>query len=364
MSSNTHIDFNSIKRVLVIKLRNHGDVLLTTPVFRTLKANYPHLEIDALVYKDTAPILEDNPYLNQCHLIDRTWKKSGIFKQLKGESGLARDLINRRFDLVIHLTEHHRGALVTLLTRPKYAITAINWKRTSWFWRKCFTHHYPVPIYPRHTIEVNLDSLRHLGLMPDRDEKHPLISSSSKTIKRIDDVLASHELDNRKFIVFHPTSRWMFKSWPESSSAKLIDMLSSESCSVVITSAPDKEELRYIEQLRSCANSQYIDLSGKLGLQELSELIKRADCFIGMDSLPMHIAAAHKTPTVALFGPSSELKWGPWETQHIIHTTQHSCRPCDLAGCGDGGISECINLLDPKAVSASVRSLLASNEEN
>lgn len=65
------IDFTNTRRVLVIKLRHHGDVLLTSPVLSVLKQHAPHLEIDALVYADTAPMLADHPALSQLHCLDR-----------------------------------------------------------------------------------------------------------------------------------------------------------------------------------------------------------------------------------------------------------------------------------------------------
>ena len=75
------IDPAALKRVLVIKLRHHGDVLLTSPVFTTLKRCAPQAELDALVYADTAPMLRGHPALSQLFTIDRHWKRAGRFVQ-------------------------------------------------------------------------------------------------------------------------------------------------------------------------------------------------------------------------------------------------------------------------------------------
>ncbi|MCK5360461.1 MAG: putative lipopolysaccharide heptosyltransferase III, partial [Gammaproteobacteria bacterium] len=103
------IDLTQVKRVLVIKLRHFGDVLLTSPVFTVLKAHIPGVEIDALVYAETAPMLEDHPAISQVHGIDRNWKKGGVISQWKQERGLFNTLKHRHYDLIIHLTEHARG---------------------------------------------------------------------------------------------------------------------------------------------------------------------------------------------------------------------------------------------------------------
>ncbi|HYR34474.1 MAG TPA: glycosyltransferase family 9 protein, partial [Burkholderiales bacterium] len=94
-------------------------------------------------------------------------------------------------------------------------------------------------------------------------------------------------------------------------------------------------------------------------LKELGALTARARLFIGVDSMPMHLAAAMGTPTVALFGPSSENVWGPWNVDRRVVTSTHSCRPCGIDGCGGGKVSECLTLLPVDAVHAAARELLA-----
>jgi heptosyltransferase-3 len=75
--------------------------------------------------------------------------------------------------------------------------------------------------------------------------------------------------------------------------------------------------------------------------------------------MPMHLAAAMGTPTVALFGPSGENEWGPWNVERRVVTTTHTCRPCGYDGCGGGKVSECLTFLPVEAVHAAARELLA-----
>ena len=116
------INLSQVHRVLVTKLRHHGDVLLASPVLSALKAAAPHVEIDALVYADTADMLRDHPDMAQLHCIDRGWKKLGLVGQGSAEWGLFKDMQSRQYDLIIHLTEHPRGAWLSRLLKPRWSV--------------------------------------------------------------------------------------------------------------------------------------------------------------------------------------------------------------------------------------------------
>src|SRR5712692_2239850 len=156
-------------RALVVKLRHHGDVLLAAPVPSVLKAHAPRLEIDALVYDDTAPMLEGHPALAQLHGIGREWRSLGAWARLANERALLRTLRGRRYDLLVHLTEHPRGAWLSRLLRARYSVAPRMLERGGW-WRKSFTHLYPL-IGNRHQVEVNLDALRRIGVYPGVNER-------------------------------------------------------------------------------------------------------------------------------------------------------------------------------------------------
>jgi heptosyltransferase-3 len=87
-------------------------------------------------------------------------------------------------------------------------------------------------------------------------------------------------------------------------------------------------------------------------------LTAQARIFVGVDSAPMHIAAAMGTPTLALFGPSGEHEWGPWMVRHrVVVSHVHPCRPCGIDGCGGGKVSECLTTLPVADVHAQFRAL-------
>jgi heptosyltransferase-3 len=337
------IDLAAIRRVLVVKLRHHGDVLLTSPLFSALKARAPHLDIDALVYADTREMLSLHPAIAQVHCIDREWKSLGSAARFSAEWRLFSRLRDRGYDLLIHLTEHGRGAWLARGLGCRYAI-APGYRDKPGFWKKSFTHRYALPLNARrHMVELNLDALRRIGVQPGIEERRLVLIPGPEAEAQAETVLAEHGLQGSSFVHLHPVSRWQFKCWPAESMAQLIDALHARGKRVVVTAAPTRAERDMVGTVLARVERQPLDLSGRLSLKALAAIAARASLFIGVDSAPMHIAAAMKTPVVALFGPSGEAEWGPWLVPHrIVASGAHPCRPCGIDGCGGGKISDCL----------------------
>jgi heptosyltransferase-3 len=171
--------------------------------------------------------------------------------------------------------------------------------------------------------------------------------------------MTEHGLTTQGFIHLHPASRWGFKCWPAERVGALCDALAARGWPLVLTSAPDAKEKALIAEVRKATQVSMIDLSGQLTLKELAALTARAKLFVGVDSAPMHIAAAMGTPVVAIFGPSGDREWGPWQVQsRIVTSLTHTCRPCGRAGCNDSKISECLTNLPVSQVLAACEALL------
>ena len=358
------VDAAMVRRVLVTKLRHHGDVLLASPVFTVLKHALPAAEIDALVYRETAPMLEGHPAIASIHSIDREWKHEGLIAQATAERRLLSVLSGRRYDLLVHLTEHPRGAWLARLLRPRYSV-ARDLDGANRLWRGSFTHRYRLPrTTPRHTVECNLDALRRIGFQPAPEDKRLVLCPDDKSAARVRTLLAQQGLEARRFVQLHPGSRWLFKCWPPERSAALLDRLAAAGLRVAVTGAPEARERSLVGAiLGACASasrSRVVDLSGALSLRELAALTREARAFVGVDSAPMHIAAAMGTPVVALFGPSGEIEWGPWGVAHrVISSPAYPCRPCGIDGCGGGKVSECLAAIPVERVVAALNEMLA-----
>ena len=354
------VPFDRLRRALVVKLRHHGDVLLTSPLFAALKRAAPECEIDALVYGDTAPLLEDHPAISRIHRIERQWKARGPLGQAAAELALLRDLRGRNFDLLIHLTEHRRGAWLARLLRPRWSVAPGRPERGR-FWGHAFSHFYAPPRgRPRHTVERNLDALRVLGLHPAPEQRRLLLVPGTAAETKVEGLLAGYGLSAGGFIHLHPGSRWLFKCWPAEKVAGLAELLNAEGHRLVLTAAPDARERAMIKAIRARSAVPLADLSGQLTLRELAALSARAKLFVGVDSAPMHIAAAMGTPTVALFGPSGEHEWGPWQVAHRVLAGNQPCRPCGRDGCAGSKVSDCLTTLPVQRVFAACQELLGS----
>jgi heptosyltransferase-3 len=348
----------AVRRVLVIKLRNHGDVLLSSPVFTVLKQNCPHAEIDALVYEDTAPMLEGHTHIARLFTVRRS-SLSGALRGILAEIGLMWELRRRGYDLIVHLTNHNRGARICRLIRPKYSVNhAVD---SGKFFRRNFTHLVPSPKggHPRHAVEVHLDALRRIGMHPESDDaKRLVLVPGDAAATRADSLLAEHRLERGKFVLVHPGSRWSFKCWPADRVKELIARLVAEGGRVVVTGSPEPKEFELVREALRDAPAGVVDLSAKLSLRELAALIARAGVFFGVDSVPMHIAAAVGTPAVAIFGPSSDAVWSPWMAEHtVLRAPGFACAPCNLDGCGGSKRSACVESVSVDSAHAAIRKL-------
>lgn len=343
------------KRALVIKLQHHGDVLLASPVFNTLAA--VGIEADALVFDDTSPMIAGHPGLAQLHTIARKGRRSlGLLGWLLAEWQLFFALRARRYDLIVHLTTRRRGAWLARLLGAKTSVAPDTLKDR--FWRKSFSHLFPELRGTRHMVEIQLDALRRVGIQPTDANKSMHMPLDAPSIDTARQLLALHGVAIGSYVLVHPTSRWMFKAWPAANMAKVIDALSTAGETVILTAAKAPEEIAMVDAIKAQLQTPVLDLTGQVTLKQLGALIADAKLWFGLDSAPMHIAAAVGTPCVALFGPSVTNEWSPWQVPHRIVAHQgYSCRPCAKAGCGDGGVSDCLVNLPVAAVLQAISEL-------
>jgi len=300
------------RRILIIKLRHHGDMLLTTPVINTLHQHYPDAEIDMLMYLETREMLASHPALSYLFTIDRQWKKQGVRAHMAHEIKLARQLMHRKYDLVINLADQWRSAIVTRLTGAPTRLGFAFPKRQGKAWPFCHTQLVSTAGHGAlHTVEQNLSILSRLGLTPA--VTHATMSYSAEDERAVSQLL--HESGIKlPFIVVQPTSRWFFKCWTEEKMAETFRALAAKGYPIVVTAGPDKRELEMVDKILAlCPGINIVSLAGKLSLRQLAALIAQAALVIGVDSVPMHMAAALQTPLIALFGPSKLTFWKPWQ---------------------------------------------------
>lgn len=344
MTYGNYPDLNNVKRALVIKMRHHGDVLLTSPLFSNLKKAIPEARIDAFIYKDTLPMLEGHPAITDYVLYDRDWKNFSRLKKLTKEFGLLKAIRSANYDLVINLTEGDRGAIAALVSGSAYRI-GFDPKKSGFFGkRNIYTHLVKECLYPRHTVERQLDVLRRIGIFPAAEERDLFLHVPEDAKRKIATLLEKEGIHPGHYVLIHPVSRWRFKCLATKQIARLITALHERGMPIVISAGPDPQEIAMVEEILTLTEEVPVfNCAGKLTLKELSALIQNAKALICVDSVPLHIASALKTPVVAMFGPTSEQNWGPWRhPKSRVVVQKFSCRPCYRDGCGGSKMSDCL----------------------
>lgn len=347
MGYGNYPDLSNVRKILVIKMRHLGDVLLSSPVFHVLKQKLPHAEIDALVYSESCPMLEGHPAIHRLISYDRAWKKLSLFKRLKKEIQLLRNIRKKSYDLVINLTEGDRGAIICRTSKAKIRV-GFDPDGKGFFGKKSLYTHIVKKIHTlRHTVERNLDALRIIGISPDPADRKLSFAIAEKDKERMAQLLKEHGFSAGNYILIHPASRWKFKCWPIPKVRELIEKLLRQQKKIIITSGNDPEEMQMVaEILKGIESDQVLNVAGKINLKELGALIQNAESLLCVDSVSFHMASALKARVVALFGPTSDVVWGPWQNPNAKVLAQNfSCRPCYQDGCAGSKISDCLQTL-------------------
>ena len=321
--------------VLIIKLKHLGDVLTTTPLVGGIKQAWPEAKVGYLINPGGEDLVRFHPDVARVWTVPR---EGGLGRQIR----FIRSLRGQRFDLVIELSGGDRGAFLTRLTGAPYRVGYRARGYKARFGReRAFTHHIDALTTERHQVDSHLDALRVLGIEPGFQTL--TLHWPPEAQAEVDKKLAAGGIEpGAPYTVVHTPSRWMFKAWTPEGNAAVIDYLAEKVGRVVVTSSPEPKEMAYVRQVLSRVRTRPLDLAGRMNLREMAAVIAGARLFFGVDSLPMHMAAAVNTTAVALFGPSAEKNWAPWGRGHFVVAKDWDCRPCRRDGCDGSKISRCL----------------------
>ena len=370
------MNFSGIKKILVIKLRHIGDVLLSVPVFRALRENFPEAHITALVNSGTEEVLESSPFIDEIIAFDRSIKKMNFPQKYTKEISFLRMIRRKGFDMAVDLTGGDRAAIISFVSGASYRF-AHN-IRAGFLGKRHFYTHLAIRNDNQHTVLQNLDVVCQFGIKTDNLSVDIFIPEDARMFANR--ILEKNMTDKTTPVVHvHPTSRWLFKCWRDEYMAEVINWLTDRGIIVIVTSAPDKREMEKAKKILSLvrtSESSFIDLCGKTNIKQLAAISEVSDLFFGVDSAPMHIAAAVGTPVVALFGPSGAFHWGPWDNEssklrvkslefktpyperngiqtfgiHTVIQQDWKCVPCGKDGCDGSKISRCLEEIKTEEV--------------
>jgi len=330
-------------RTLLIRGTNWvGDSILSLPALKRARIEFPHAKITLLVLPWVAGIYEG------CTAIDDIWlyDRQGFYGGLSGKLRLIRELRERRFDAALLFQNAFEAAVLTRLAgipvRAGYDRDGRGWLLS-----------HKVAVAPRvsklHQTYYYLDLLEQLlgrpctaqglepkttsqlvaGVMPDITLA---VSPERKYAAR--KRLQSQGVDfNRTVVGVNPGAFYgSAKRWPSERYATVLDRLIDErQASVVIFGSPN--EVAIAEAIQSGMRNRPRILSGRTELSELIAMIACCDLFLTNDSGPMHLAAALRVPTLAIFGSTDETATGPMSPVAVVLNKRVECSPCLLREC-------------------------------
>jgi heptosyltransferase-3 len=349
------IELPAHPRILVVALRRLGDVLLTTPLIRSLRRAWPLAKIDILVFSDTVAILDGNPDIDDVLSVPQ---RASTAQSLSLAARLW-----RHYDLAITTQAGDRPTFLAVLAGRKRAGPVEN-RLIGWIKRALLDRHIPMGAGV-HRVDDVLALARILGIEPLAEVICP------RPVPRPD------LLPSGPYAVIHAAPMFRYKQWHAEGWRAVATHLKAQGMTVIATGGPGEEERRYLDGIWRDSDVRRLD--GKLTWPELTAMLAGARAFVGPDTSVTHLAAAAGCPTVALFGPTDPRLWGPWPVSGLdapweaADTAQRRgnvwlvqnplpCQPCQHEGCLRNlqSYSRCLDELAPQSVLAALSMALAS----
>lgn len=312
------------QNILVIKFSAVGDVLLITPSLKALRTKYPLAKIYCLVAKNCREILQTCPYVDDIIIYDPQHKHRHWWKLWK----LGKILRRYNFNKVIDFQNNRRSHLLSFLS---FCPERYGYKNKKWgFLLSQGIKDDEGPMPPvAHQFRV----LEKLGIALGTDVELELWSAKPDT-RYVQELLEGCWMAPETRLVginIAASRRWLSKNWPKEYIVKLCDILASKNIRVILTGLEKDQELA--KDILKLAKSKPVDFTGKTNILQLAALIKKCDVFLTPDSAPMHVAAAVKTPFVALFGPTDSFRHIPPSGSYRVIELKPECAPCYKGDC-------------------------------
>lgn len=350
------------KTYLVVSLRYIGDVLLSTPLARSIRAASKDASVDYLVFEGTEGILAGNPDVRRVFAV-RPGSRDAV------------ELLRRwnRYDVSIGVNASDRTAF-QLIAAGRTSVGFADPRPKEW-WKKRVFSHCSVYDPDKHVVELLLGQLRYLDIPP--------VPEVSVPVRDEDRAWASRAGGREEFILLHPYTRWEYKKWPSVHWARLSGRIEREmGIRTLFTVAPGSFERRIREELSEAGVDESRFVPGPLTLGRAAALVSLADAYAGIDTVITHMAAALGRRTVAIFGPTPPWRWGPWPNGHPVSTPyEHrggiqrkgniaivqkdwDCVACDRMGCGHApeSASRCLVELSVEEVYSELLRAMNSRE--
>lgn len=322
-----YLQYHPCPKILIVQPSRLGDILFSLPALASIKKKYPHSKISWIVDERCAEILKDNPYLDNIFIWDRKKRNLSYYRDLK------KALRAKKFDLSIDFHGLAKSALLVKLAKAKFKIASSStngMRELSWLFSKQIKNPNP----DAHCIERHLSVAKYLNC-PEVLE-YP-IYISDKDIESVKEKLTAKGINLDKMIGIHPGGGWLSRRWGTKNFADLSQRLKKDlGADIILVGGKEggSSEKGLNEEIISFAKDANIfDMTGKFTLKELCAFLKLCRLFIGNEAGPIHIAAALKTQSIALLGPTNAKRTGPYKGNTLILQKPVDCQPCRNRNC-------------------------------
>lgn len=299
------------QRILLIRLSSLGDVVLTTPVIRAVRAHFPNAYIAMLVAKQSADVLQENPHLDEIITFDRFSKNKDTGEMLR----VVRILRERKFTLTIDLQRKLRTELLMYLSGAAERVGK---------GRLCTVR---VPEQGNKHATAHYFDLLHAAGIPAVDQRLEMFLAAPERADAARQFDAAGVTKTGLKVGLFPGAGWKLREWMPERFAAIGDKLVEHfDANVLIFGGQTEAEL--VDTVANLMDARAITFAGDLAIRELAACIEKCDLFLTNDTGPMHIAAAVGTPTVSLFGPGNHIRFQPLGELHQIIRHDVPCSPC------------------------------------
>ena len=315
----------SFSNILIVKLSAIGDVIHALPVAGALKQHFPQARITWVVEKPAYDLLTNNPHIDEIIIFDKPRFKS-LAGSMRNAPLFVRELRSRQFDLALDLQGLFKSAAIAYLSGAPRRYVYCNAREYSHLLarRVCGPH------TNGHIVEQYLDVVRELGAHVTGAEW--AIYPTEQEQQAAENVATTTGLSFAKpYVVLAPGANWPNKRWPVNNFSRLVDWLAAQNIQAVIIGGPGDQQLA--EQIVTRAQSAPVNIVGQTSLKQLAYIISNAKALVGGDTGPMHLAAALKTPVVALMGPTDIRRNGPYGQLDNALVTAYDCHGCWRRAC-------------------------------
>ena len=318
------------RNILVINLMHIGDLMLVTPVLRTLRTNYPSARLTLLADKKLRDLVEFNPHIDECLLIDKKGKDDHLGSFFRFILGVRK----KKFDLVINLHRNERASAIAAFSGAKRIVG------------------YAKPGFSLFFDEVlpNKKAVMH------QIHSHFEVLTKACGVTRIDDGGLEMEIppgmddeaarlwhenfpEGQKVVAFNIGASWPTKRWLDEYFAECADILVERGYGVAFFGGPMDEEMvrDCLAKMKQKDSKAVRVFTGKLSLGVLAGMLRRSALFLTTDSGPMHVGVAMNMPVVTMFGSSPVPGFYPYDAKDVLVKTPEPCHPCGIHICPKQG---------------------------